>query len=56
MWILGDLETEKEGGSMSDNPDQNFTDSFINVLTLPFRIIAWPFKKFMEWAYKGVGE
>lgn len=41
---------------MSDNPDENFTNSFINVLTLPFRIIFWPFRKFMEWAFKGVGE
>jgi hypothetical protein len=45
-----------KGVTMSDNPDENFTNSFINVLTLPFRIIAWPFKKFMSWAYKGVGE
>lgn len=41
---------------MSDNPDQNFTNIAINILTFPIRVITWPLRKFMEWAYKGVGE
>lgn len=56
-----DVEIPNEAGiekgvTMSDNPDQNFTNSAIDILFLPVRLITWPFRKLMAWAYKGVGE